>query len=200
MKKRDILIVFLATLLILFGICFGYYMGEKPLNDDLKEKKETSEFESQISEEKTSIERHVINASVMTKYNNKEIIVYSDTTCFFNLRVSICDGDVISDNSYGEFQITGGETIILNINDLAPNFFTDNAVITYVSDVDNPYIYGDSALACDKYSSINCSLFMKYSDKEIIISSDKTCYFDLRVATKDKEFNSSDKYKKLKIS
>lgn len=139
-----------------------------------------------------------INASVITKYNEKEIIVYSDTTCFFNLVVSVCDGETSSQNSYGEFQISEGEILTLTLEDLAPGFFSDEAIITDVDAVYDTYVKNFS-LFCDTYSKIDCSLLVKYSEKEITVFSDKSCFFDLYVATKDDDFNSSNSYRKIKI-
>jgi len=196
MKKGDILIFVYAILLLLSGIGVGYSLR----GDKIEKQKEISESESKFLEDETEVQRKKINASVITKYNGKEIIVYSDTTCFFNLGVSICDGETISSNSYGEFKIASGETITLTIEDLAPDFFSENAIITSVSDVDNPYVYGESSISDDKYKLVDNSIIMKYSEKEITVYSNNDCYFDLHVSTQDSKFNSSNEYKKIKIS
>jgi len=196
MKKGDILIFVYAILLLLSGIGVGYSLR----GDKIEKQKEISENEDKFLEDETEVQRKKINASVITKYNGKEIIVYSDTTCFFNLGVSICDGETISSNSYGEFKIASGETITLTIEDLAPDFFSENAIITSVSDVGNPYVYGESSISDDKYKLVDNSIIMKYSEKEITVYSNNDCYFDLHVSTQDSKFNSSNEYKKIKIS
>jgi len=140
-----------------------------------------------------------IKASVVVKFSEKEIIVFSDTSCFFDLQVSIHDGEFISENVYREFQISEGETIALTIQDLAPGFFSDTATIDTAYSL-TPYVYGDSTLDEDNYQYIDCSLLIKCSSKEVIVYSDTTCFFDLLLFTEDDTFKSINKYYRLAIS
>lgn len=145
-------------------------------------------------------EKQFINASIVTKYNEKEIVIYSDTTCYFYLDVKIKDGETESENDYGEFKITEGEIMTLTVNDLAPGFFSDNAIIKSVWKVEKPYIYTDNPTLENDYERIDCSILMKYSDKEITIFSDTACYLDLEVSIVDDKFRSYNEYKKIEIS
>lgn len=138
-----------------------------------------------------------IDASIIAKYNEKEIIVYSDTTCYFNIKVEVCDGETMSENTYKKV-ISEGQTLTLTLEDLAPGFFSDNAIITGVDPIYDTYIKKFS-LVRDKYTSIDCSLLVKYSKKEITVFSDKSCFFDLYVSTTADEFRSSNYYRKIKI-
>ena len=154
---------------------------------------------TEISDVETESDSQFIKASVISKFNNKEIVIYSDTTCFFNIRVSIIDGETVSENSYGEFEISKGETLTLTLNDLAPGFFSDKAIIKDVYPIYSPYVYEISSLNADNYEMINSKLLMKYSSEEITIYSDKSCFFDLYVLTNGDDFDSANIYQRLEI-
>ena len=181
MKKRRLFILISAML-----ICIAL-VGCSVNTDDLVENTEITEIKTKS-----------INATVVSKFNEKEIIVYSDTSCFFNLTVSILDENTKSENTYKDFEISKGETITLTIDDLAPDFFSEEAIITYVSPI-HPYVYTDSSLNLDNYKSSNCQLLMKYSSKEITVYSDKSCFFDLSISTEGDNFNSKNEYRKIEI-
>lgn len=138
-----------------------------------------------------------IDASIIAKYNEKEIIVYSDTTCYFNIKVEVCDGETKSESTYKKV-ISEGQTLTLTLEDLAPGFFSDKAIITDVYPIYDTYIKKFS-LVRDKYTRIDCPLLVKYSTKEITVFSDKSCFFDLYVSTTADEFCSTNYYRKIKI-
>lgn len=173
--KVNLLVIFFIFISISIG-CFVALFTDFSLNDGRRE----------------------INASIITKYNKNKIIVYSDTTCFFDLDVSICDGEKNYKNTYEELQISKGKILTLTLENLAPDFFSDEAIITSVEPVDDTYVK-QFLPTFNTYSKNNYSLLMKYSEKEIIVFSDKSCLFDLYVDTKDDDFNSSNKYCKIKI-
>ena len=188
MKKRRLFILIFAMLICIASV--GCSSNKK--TEDLTVDTEISDVDSKLDPQQ-------INATVVSKFNQKEIIVYSDTSCFFNIRASVVDGENVSDNSYGEFEISKGETITLTLDDLAPGFFTDQAIITDVYPIYSPYVYEDSSLNSDNYKFTTCQLLMKYSSKDITISSDKSCFFDLYVSTRSNDFNSANIYQKLEI-
>lgn len=139
-----------------------------------------------------------IKATVVSKYNEKEITIYSDTSCFFYVEVSVNDGETTSQNKYGEFEISGGETITLTLNDLAPGFFSEQAIITKVLPI-SPYVYEYSSLNSDNFKSIDSQILMKYSSKEITVYSSESCFFNLWISTNDLDFSSCNVFQKLEI-
>lgn len=151
------------------------------------------------TESETIVTPQTIKKPIIVKYSEKEIVVFSNTTCFFDLYVSVRDGEFTSQNTYGEFQISEGETITLTLEDLAPNFFSDTAIIEDASCYTS-YVYGDSPLSTEKYKEIDCTLLIKCSSKEIIVYSDTTCFFDLCLSTEDDVFKSINTYSNLSIS
>lgn len=52
----------------------------------------------------------------------------------------------------------------------------------------------------DDYEWSNANILLKYSDKKVIVYSDKTCFFDLWIRTKDSDFKSSNYYRGIEIS
>lgn len=157
-----------------------------------------TETEAKVETE-TKVEPQRIKSSIAVKHTEKEIVVFSDTTCFFDLEVYILDDESISTNTYHELQISEGETITFTLDDLAHGFFSDKAIIQSVSPRTR-YIYGDSPLVEENYKNIDCSLMIKYSSKEVIIYSDTACFFDLNLGVDDAEFNTTIDYMRLNIS
>ena len=190
MKGKRLFILFFAML-----ICMTLVGCTTSTNT----KTEHLTSDTEIPDVETQSHSHSIKATVLSKFNQKEIILYSETSCFFNIIVSVVDGETVSDNSYGEFKISEGETVTLTLDDLAPGFFTDQAIIIDVNPIYSPYVYEDSSLNDDIYKSIKCQLLMKYSYKEITIYSDKTCFFDLDISTIGDNFDSTNIYQKLGI-
>lgn len=196
MKKRRLFIYAMLICLALVG-CGKIKDGSESVTEvSEKETEIEAEYES---ESECQEKANKIKASVMVKYSEKEIIVFSDTTCFFNLYVSVRDGEFLSQNTYGEFQISKGESITLNLEDLAPGFFSEEAIIEDASSK-TPYVYEDSPLDAENYKEIDCGLLVKCSSKEIIVYSDTTCFFDLYLYTEDDNFKSRNTYTKLSIS
>lgn len=188
MKKRRLFILTFAMLICIASV------GCSP-----NKRTEDLTVDTEISDVDSKSDPHQINATVVSKFNQKEIILYSETSCFFNIRVSVVDGETVSENSYGEFEISEGKTITLTLDDLAPGFFTDQAIIAGVNPIYHPYVYEDSSLVSDNYTYTECQLLMKYSSKEITIYSDKSCFFDLYISTIGDNFNSLNIYQKLEI-
>lgn len=195
MKRKRLFILIYAMLICVALVGCSNKNGSESVTE-VSETEIKTEYES---ESETQVECHKIKASVMVKYSEKEIIIFSDTTCFFNLDVSVRDGEFFSKNTYGEFQISEGESITLTLEDLAPGFFSEQAIIEDASS-EIPYVYGDSPLDTEKYKEIDCGLLVKCSSKEIIVYSDKTCFFDLYLYTEDDNFKSRNTYSKLNIS
>lgn len=139
-----------------------------------------------------------IKATVVSKYNENEITIYSDTSCFFYVEVSVIDGKTTSENKYGEFEILSGETITLTLDDLAPGFFSDQAVIKDVWPI-SPYVYEDSSLDSDNFEFIDSKILMKYSSKEITIYSSKSCFFNLWISTSGLSFCSCNIFQNIEI-
>lgn len=146
----------------------------------------------------TSISRNIeqtYESQVLTKHNAKEIVAYSDTTCSFNLVVSVLDRNTIFEKNYGDLQINKYETLTLTLDDLDPGFFSDKAIIKNVYTDGGTYIsnFGDT------YEEKFYSLIINYSKSEIIVRSDNNCYFDLTVSVKNKDYNYSENFKKIKV-
>ena len=203
MKKRRLFILCAMLICVALVGCGKSKAGSESVTEVSETETETkteTEIEAEYESESESQEKaHRIKASVMVKYSKEEIILYSNTTCFFNLDVSVRDGEFLSQNTYGEFHILEGESITLNLEDLAPGFFSEEAIIEDASS-ETPYVYEDSPLAAENYKEIDCGLLVKFSSKEIIVYSDTTCFFDLYLYTEDDNFKSRNAYTKLSIS
>lgn len=154
-----------------------------------------SEF--QISE--TEETYRIYDATVISKFNEKEIIIRSDTSCYFDLAVTIVDGDETSYNTYSGFEISENETITLSIEDLANNSFSYSAIITDVDAIYQTYSYEKPLQIYTSNRIDNNSIMIKYSEKEITVHSDDSCCFDLYVSTVGTNFSSTNIYRKLKI-
>lgn len=158
---------------------------------------EDSSTEPQNSE---NLEQYSIrDSTVISKFNEKEIVIWSDTSCYFDLTVSIVDGDSRSLSTFTGFEISENETIALSVEDLANNFYSYSAIIEDVDAITTVYNYEDSS---NKYiySPIqDSSILMKYTSNEITVHSDFSCFFDLYVSTEGTNFDSKNKYCKLKI-
>ena len=155
------------------------------------------EIETEIENQ---VRRQEIKASIVTKYSEKEIFVYSDATCFFDLTVSIQDGKSQSIEKFGEFQINKGETIRLTIEDLISGFFSDEAVITDIPLVGKPYIYVESDLSEVNYEEIRRAIIVKASQDEVIVYSHEDCFFDITLFTQDANFKSKNEFRRIKIN
>ena len=84
-----------------------------------------------------------IDCLVVSKYTDKEIIVYSDTSCCFYLDIDITDGDYQGHHNK-LFEISSGETLKLTINDIFPDFYSDEAII------DSVYYHGHAYSYCSE--------------------------------------------------
>lgn len=204
MKKRLFIFAMLICIaLVGCGITENISETTEETKTVKKTEKETKTLKVTEKETETVEKRgqklQKIKASIMVKYSEKEIIVFSNTTCFFNLKISIRDGEFTSQNTYGEFKISEGETMTLTLENLAHDFFSNEAIIEDVSCSDS-YVYGDSPLAVNRYKDIDCKLLIKCSNKEVIVYSDTTCFFDLYLYTEDDNYKSRNAYCKLAIT
>lgn len=187
MKKRRLFILIYAMLICLALVGCGVK----------KNVSETEEDASEIEENETEVKSNITKPYVIVKYSETEIVVSSDITCSFSLDVTIRDGNFKSNNTYKDFQISEGETITLTPEDLAPDFFFDKAIIVDADYNYNIWDYFPNNL--DDYQKSNANILLKYSDKKIIVYSDKTCFFDLRIQTKDSDFESFNYYRGIEI-
>lgn len=180
MKKRRLFILIYAMLICLVLVGCGNSKDDSSSSEDAKVP-------------------HTINASVIAKYSEKEIVIYSDTSCFFDLEVSVSDEESESKTTFKKIQISEGKTITLTLEDLAPGFFSDRAIITEVTEINNPYVYEKISLNDVDTKSIDCQILMKYTSEEITIYSDESCFFDLFVITGGDNFNSRNRYRRVEI-
>lgn len=192
MKKGRLFILICAMLICLASVGCGVKENVSEIEEDSEDE---TEVKSNITKPYVS---NITKPYVIVKYSETEIVVFSGITCSFSLDVSIRDGDFESDNTYKDFQISEGETITLTIEDLAPDFFSDKAII---EDADYNYSVWDYFPSnLDDYKWSDANILLKYSDKKVIVYSDKTCFFDLRIRTKDSDFESSNYYRGIEIS
>lgn len=180
MKKRRLFILIYAMLICLVLVGCGNSKDDSSSSEDEKVP-------------------HTINAQVIAKYSEKEIVIYSDTSCFFDLEVSVSDEENESEITFKKIQISEGKTITLTLEDLAPGFFSDRAIITKVTEINNPYVYEEISLNDVDKKNIDCQILMKYTSEEITIYSDESCFFDLFVITEGNDFNSCNKYRRVEI-
>ena len=82
-----------------------------------------------------------IDCQILMKYTSEEITIYSDESCFFDLFVITGGDNFNSRNTYRRVEIKEGTTITLTLDDLAPDFFSDNTYIDFVSSGIYPYVY-----------------------------------------------------------
>lgn len=136
----------------------------------------------------------VWEAQVLTKYNDKEIIAYSNVSCDFTFSATIDDGDSTSNGTYSA-SIVSGTPLRLTIDDLAPNFFSDDAVIRRVGDAVGTY----TSKTGDMYRYKNCNIIFQYSEDQITLRSDEDCYFDLTVYASSNEYSYEEDFKKIEI-
>ena len=123
-----------------------------------------------VSEDETEVKSNITKPYVTVKYSETEIVVFSRITCSFSLDVSIRDGDFVSDNTYKDFQISEGETITLTLEDLAPDFFSDKAII---EDANYNYSIRDYFPTNQvDYKRSDANILLKYSDKKVIVYSE----------------------------
>lgn len=183
MKKRRLFILIYAMLICLVLVGCGNSKDDSSYSEDSEDEKVPN----------------TINASVIAKYSEKEIVIYSDTSCFFDLEVSVSDEESESKITFKKIQISEGKTITLTLEDLAPGFFSDRAIITKVSEIDDPYVYEKISLNDVDTKSIDCQILMKYTSEEITIYSDESCFFDLFVITGGDNFNSRNTYRRVEI-
>ena len=194
MKERLSIILIYAMLISLALV------GCNNKKETIPEAKAETQLQAQIqSEEKSEENRENIKASIAVKHSAKELHIFSDANCFIDLEVTIHDGDFKSIEDYREFQLIEGQILTVQLDDLAPNFFSNDAIIVDVSCYD-PYIYGDTALSKDNYTNIDDTLLIKYSEKEISIYSDTSCLFDLSIFVKNSEFSTFNDFRKIEIS
>lgn len=183
MKKRRLFILIYAMLICLALVGCGESKDDSSSSEDSEDAKVP----------------HTINASVIAKYSEKEIVIYSDTSCFFDLEVSVSDEESESEITFKKIQISEGKTITLTLEDLAPGFFSDRAIITKVTEISSPYVYTEISLNDVATKNIDCQILMKYTSEEITIYSDESCFFDLFVITEGNNFNSCNIYRRVEI-
>lgn len=132
---------------------------------------------------------------ILTKYSDKELVVYSDTSCNFRVSVDILDGDFEFSN-FVELNISANETLNLTPNDIVPDFFSEEAKFTCVAYFGNSY-NGDY-----EYTTIDDGeILAKYSADEIIIYSsvNQSCFTDFSMDIVDGDFIFRNCIHKVKI-
>lgn len=192
----------------LFILCYAISIGIlstgcSKMLESKESKTQSIEKESQMeleSESETEIKSQWIKASLATRYNDKEIFVYSDTTCLFRLNVTVQDGDFRADETFGGFEINKGESIKLTLDDLAANFFSDQAIITNVNFDYYPYVYGDTELNIYNYENIGAHVLIKCSSDKLVIYSDKDCFYDLHLKIQELNFYSRAEFRRIKLT
>ena len=188
MKKRRLFILIFAMLISLALVGCGTTVSEIETETETGEDIETAS-EIQEQEMKTT----PIKVSMAVQYSDREISIYSDTSCFFTIDINITDIDCVSTNNYGPFEISAGEKLSFTIDELSPDFFSDKARIY---DVYSPYsfTYGDSSRNTWNYSMTDTNVEFKcYSDK-VTLRSNEDCFVSFTLQTKDENFESGCAY------
>lgn len=181
MKRKRLSILIYAMLICLALVSCGKSNAVYEINVD------EPETETQEGEPK----EYSIETSMAVQYSDRDFSVYSENSCFFTITVYIVDTDCNSTNTYGPFEISAGEQLDFSIDELSPDFFSDNAKIEYVF---SPYAftYDDSILSTSNYIPTNADTEFKYYKDKIVLRTNKDCLISFTLQTTDEYFKSGD--------
>lgn len=187
MKKRRLFILICAMLISLALVGCASNLNNSEIEVAIETEMDAG-TDIEVSSETQDMEKTPIKASIAVQYSDREISVYSDTSCFFTIDVDIRDIDCVSTNNYGPFEISAGEKLNFTIDELSPDFFSDKARIENVSSY--TFIYGYSSLNEWNFKMTDKNIEFKCYPDKIVLRANEDCLVSFFFQTMDENFES----------